>query len=153
MLRTRWFSSPTIVARISRLDHAADIDEGHHRAVHRAVRGAVGQQPHQVLRAAVAHRHAALEGLLLLQHAGDVLAEVHLVQSVGEIGQRPATVAGLQVDDGADGRREAADQHVPVEEHRGDPGALEQVAQVGIRPVQLLQLGRKLQVDGAQFPH
>ena len=51
----------------------------------------------------------------------------------------------------ADLGREGADDHVLVQEHGGDPRALEQVPQVAVGPVQLVHLGGQLGVDGVQL--
>ena len=70
---------------------------------------------------------------------------------VGEISERPAAVGRDQVEDPRHRRGVAADQQVAVEEDGGDPGALEQVAQVRIGAIQLLHLSGQLKVDGLQL--
>ena len=96
---------------------------------------------------------------VLVEHAADVVRQVDIHELMRDVGDRPAAVAGNEIEDRRHRRREAADDQVAVEEHRGDLRALEQVAQVArwlrssssTLPAQLGVDGVQLLVDGLQL--
>jgi hypothetical protein len=57
----------------------------------------------------------------------DILGKLGVIELVGDVGQRPAAVAGDEIEDAGHGRREAADDEIAVEKDGGDLRALIEV--------------------------
>ncbi len=133
------------------LGDAGDVGKGHQHPVHPLVRGAVGQDSHQVMGLAVAAHDPALAALAAAEHRFDLVPQVEIGNLADDVGQRPAAVAIHEVEDVLDRRREAADHQPLVEKDDRDLGALEQVAQIVVGAVELLDVALQLVVDGVQL--
>ena len=100
---------------------------------------------------AAAQAHLPLDRSLLVEHAADLARQVDIHELMAMSSDRPAAVGGNEIEDRRHRRREAADDEVPVEEHRRDLRALEQVAQVRVAAIELVDLAGELVVDGVQL--
>src|SRR5262245_8223889 len=128
--------------------HVAERQDG---ALDLAAAGPVGQRAHDVMRRAVAPVDSPLQWLARAEYLLDVLRKRGIVEIVGDIGQRPATVAGNEIEDAGHGWREAAKDQLAVEKDGGDLRAFIQVLEVGIGAIEFVDLDGQLVIDGLQL--
>jgi hypothetical protein len=92
-----------------------------------------------------------LDRLTAGQDRGNVAAEVGQREAAREIRDWSPTIGGQEVEHPRRRWGEAADPQLPVEEDGGDVGALEEILQVVVGPVQDIDLAAQLLVDGLQL--
>ena len=74
--------------------------------------------------------HLAFDARFLRQHPAGIAEQLGIVGDGAQVCQRPADVAGDDVEQRAHRRCEEADFHVHIEEHRADIGAVEHILQI-----------------------
>ncbi len=111
-----------------------DVHERQHDAVRPPGLVAVGVDPQQQRRAAAAF-DLAFGVLARFQHAPHMVEQLVVLHldAVGNLIERAADVVLQQLDDAGHCRRELADAQFPVEEHRADVGAVQQVVHVVVQ--------------------
>ena len=70
------------------------------------------------------------------KHRFDIILQCRQIEAAGEIGDRPTTIGGQDVENLAHGRREAADRQIAVEKHGGHLRALEQIMQIAVGEIE-----------------
>ncbi len=129
-----------------RSSNAGDIDKGQQDAIDHIAGGVIGQDACEEVALAVGKAHRTLDHLAA-EHRADVVFEIRVGEPTDEVGQRPAVVAGNEIEQLGDRRREAADHEISVEENRRDLGALEEVVQVAVGAIELVDLVAELSID------
>ena len=95
--------------------------------------------------------HFALDRSEIAQDLARVVGEVVVVETVGEVGDRPAFIAGRDVEQVGDARREALDAQLRVEEQDADIGRRHQVLHVAVGARHAFELHLEFAVDGLQL--
>jgi hypothetical protein len=99
-----------------------DIHERYQGAVDRAVGTAVGQDAHQIMRAAVLPLYPPFHRLQVTHDRPHVVPQRRIAQLADDVGQRTADIARNQIVDAGDLRRETADDHILIQKDRRDLG-------------------------------
>ena len=81
----------------------------------------------------------------------DITPEITGLDVTYDIRERPSPVGRDQIEDRGNRRGETANDELAVEQNRGDLGALEQVAQIGVGAVELVDLAVEFGVDRMQL--
>src|SRR5207302_3688912 len=133
-----------------RSGNTGDIDKGQKNAIDHIAGGVIGQDAGEEVALAVGKAHRTLDHLAA-EHRADVVLEIRVGEPTDEVGQRSAVVAGNEVEQLGDRRREAADHEISVEKNSRDLGTFKEVVQIAVGAIKLLDLVGELTVYGLQF--
>ena len=128
-----------------------DVDERHHHSVDDVVPRPEREDAQDVPGVAVRQPHLPLLERQTAQHVTDLRGQIAAVDEPrGDVVDQPADVAVDQPEDIGGGGGEFLDAQIAADEDRGDPGALKEVEQIAVGPLQLLDLLLELGVDRLQ---